>query len=99
MCILQHIKRDKNKVVECKKLIINYFIMITIYITNTMEWTIIEYNQWIKDEQPINLLVTKLEISNSNKLTSLKGMSCLSGMRPCKSGILFLYLHHLFIFI
>ena len=31
-----------------------------------MEWTITEYNQWIKDGQPINLLVTTCNITNSN---------------------------------
>ena len=31
-----------------------------------MNWTIKEYNKWIKDGQPINLLVTKLDISKSN---------------------------------
>ena len=41
--------------------------------TNTMEWTITDYNQWIKDDRPINLLVTKLTISKSN-IKSLKGI-------------------------
>ena len=51
-----------------------------------MKWTIKEYKQWIKVGQPINLLVTKLDISKSN-IKSLKGMSCLSGMRPSASGL------------
>ena len=38
-----------------------------------MEWTISEYNQWIKYGQPINLLVTKLNILNSN-INSLNGI-------------------------
>ena len=36
-----------------------------------MNWTITEYNLWIKDGQPINLLVQELNISNSN-INSLK---------------------------
>ena len=32
-----------------------------------------EYNQWIKDGQPINLLVTTCNITNSN-INSLKGI-------------------------
>ncbi len=38
-----------------------------------MEWKIKEYKQWIKDGQPINLLVTKLTISKSN-IKSLNGI-------------------------
>ena len=38
-----------------------------------MKWTITDYNQWIKDGQPINLLVTKLDISKSN-IKSLNGI-------------------------
>ena len=38
-----------------------------------MNWTRKEYNLWLKDGQPINLLVTKLDISNSN-INSLNGI-------------------------
>ena len=38
-----------------------------------MNWAIKEYNLWIKDGQPINLLVTKINISNSN-INSLNGI-------------------------
>jgi Leucine-rich repeat (LRR) protein len=38
-----------------------------------MEWTITEYNLWIDCGRPINLLVTKLNISYS-KISSLKGI-------------------------
>jgi Leucine-rich repeat (LRR) protein len=46
--------------------------------TNTMYWTITEYNKWIKGGRPINLLVTNLNISYSNidllPITKLKGI-------------------------
>ena len=51
--------------------------------TNTMEWRITEYNQWIKDGQPINLLVTNLDISNSN-INSLNGIENLVNLTILK---------------
>ena len=53
--------------------------------TNTMEWTISEYNQWIKDGQPINLLVTKLDISSRN-INSLYGIENLVNLTTLNCG-------------
>jgi len=53
--------------------------------TNTMEWTIKEYRQWIEDGQPINLLVTNLDISNSN-INSLNGIENLVNLTISKSS-------------
>ncbi len=41
-----------------------------------MEWTKKEYNEWIKNGQPINLLVKKLDISYSkiNSLNKIKNL-------------------------
>ena len=38
-----------------------------------MNWTITEYNEWIKNGQPINSFIQKLTISNSN-INSLNGI-------------------------
>ena len=51
-----------------------------------MNWTIKEYKRWIKNRQPINLLVTTLDISNSNinllngieNLVNLTTLNCYS---------------------
>ena len=36
-----------------------------------MNWKTTEYTEWVKNGQPINLLVTMLDISNSDIIGSL----------------------------
>jgi len=60
-----------------------------------MNWTKKEYNEWIKNGQPINLLVTKLDISNSyinslngiENLVNLTTLNCLANQLTSLNGI------------
>ena len=48
-----------------------------------MNWTTKEYNEWVNNGQPINLLVTTLDISSSN-INTLNGIENLVNLITLK---------------